>query len=248
MERIKHIYIGIDYSLKSPAVCIYKDGKYKWLSYPKALEKKPELKRQEEVSTLKDVELIFQNNQQTEDTYSRNEFAKITHYREQAHAIINMIDKEISNSSKTTIHIGFEGYSFGSASNNLIDIVGATTTIKALIIELNKWKDFTLDVYSPKAIKKLAGYGSYDKTDLFDVFINEYRFIREKYKTQIEKDKKGNFRLSYVDENLSGEFHRHCSNLEINRNVKKVKIPKPIDDLIDAYFISKCLRESYPEA
>jgi hypothetical protein len=244
--EMKHIIIGIDYSLKSPAICILKDGKYKFISFPKKLEKK-ELKGQEEVQLLKDVDLQFQNDQQVETTYSKNEFAKISHYRQQALTILDLITKNLTQDelNKSTFHIGFEGYSFGSPSNNLIDIIGATTALKTLILEKNIFKTFTLDVYSPKAIKKLAGYGSYDKADLFDVFIGEYRFIAEKYKEQIAKDKKGNFHLDYSDDKLCGDFHKHCSNLEINRNLKKVKIPKPIDDLIDSYFIARCLWESY---
>jgi len=246
---MNHIYIGIDYSLKSPAICILKDKKYKFISHPKKLEKK-DLKRQEDVQCLKDVDLVFQNDQLVEATYSRNEFAKISHYREQALAILDFITSNLTNSElkQSTIHIGFEGYSFGSQSNNLIDIIGATTALKTLILEKDIFKKFTLDVYSPKAIKKLAGYGSYDKADLFDVFIGEYRFIKEKYKERIEKDKKGNFRLDYHDEMLCGDFHKHCLNLELSRNVKKVKIPKPIDDLVDSYFIARCLWESYPES
>jgi len=247
---MNHICIGIDYSLKSPAVCILKDGKYNWISYPTASDKKPELKRQEEVGTLKDINLLFQPNIQSESTYTKNEFAKISHYRDQAHAILDMIASTLTvgELENSTFHIGFEGYSFGSQSNNLIDIIGATTAIKVLLIETKIFKKFTLDVYSPKAIKKLAGYGSYDKGDLFDVFIGEYQFISEKYKEQIAKDKKGNFHLDYCDSILSGDFHRHCRNLTINRDVKKVKIPKPIDDLIDAYFIARCLAGSYVKA
>jgi hypothetical protein len=247
---MNHIIIGIDYSLKSPAVCIFKDNKYNWISYPTASDKKPELKRQEEVGILKDINLLFQPNIQSESTYTKNEFAKISHYRAQAHAILNMIKGNFTTKElkESTFHIGFEGYSFGSPSNNLIDIIGATTALKTLLIETQLFNTFTLDVFSPKAIKKLAGYGSYDKADLFDVFIGEYRFISEKYKEQIAKDKKGNFHLDYCDNILSGDFHKHCQNLTINRAVKKVKIPKPIDDLIDAYFIARCLAGSYLKA
>jgi len=241
---MKNIFLGIDYSLKSPAICIINNDTYKWISHPAPLPKKPDFERQKNVTKLDDVKLIFKEEREVSEEYSKNEFSKINHYRQSALAIIDLILDELSadDVENSMVHIGFEGFSFGSASNNLIDTIGATTCLKVLLIEKQVFKNYSLNIYSPKQIKKLAGYGSYDKMDLFDVFIGNYDYIKVKYAENIKKDKKGNFKLDYNDEHLSGDFVEYCQNLPIKRTVKKPKVPKPIDDLIDSYFVACCVR------
>jgi len=160
---------------------------------------------------------------------------------------VSLIKEELTKADyKKVAHFGLEGFSFGSHSNNLIDQVAANTSFKLAIIQSNLFPDFTLDVFSPKSIKKFAGYGSYDKEDLMDVFMGTYEYIINKYTVQIAKDKKGNFKLDYFDGKLvNSPFNSYVRGLTLNRNVKKVKIPKPIDDLIDAYFIANLMVDRF---
>lgn len=245
---MKEIFIGIDYSLKSPAICIIKDNQYKWLSHPVPVDKKAELENQQRVSKLKDVQLIFKKDNELSKDYSDYEWEKIRNYIKQAKAVIELIYNSFTKEEikKCTFHIGFEGYSFSSGSNNIIDIVGATTCLKTLIIEGNYFPSYTISIFSPKNIKKHAGYGMYDKVDLFDVFTGNYDYIKVKYEKALNPTKKkkvSSLVLNYTDENLCGDFVSYCKNLSINRDVKKPKILKPIDDLIDSYFVARCLRE-----
>lgn len=246
---MKDIFVGIDYSLKSPAVCIIKGDDYKWISHPVPVEKpKSELENQKKVANLKDVQLIFKNDSALSSNYSDSEWDKMNNYISQGEAIINLILENLSKKELETckIHIAFEGYSFSSGSNNIIDIVGATTTLKTLIIDRGCFPNFTISIFSPKNIKKFAGYGMYDKIDLFDVFTGNYEYIKVKYDKAINPAKKKktiSINLNYSDPNLTGEFSTYCRNLEINRDVKKPKVPKPIDDLIDSYFVARCLKE-----
>src|ERR1035438_2344354 len=126
---MKNIFVGIDYSLKSPAICIINNNTYKWISHPTPLPKKPDFERQKKVTKLEDVKLIFKENRIVSDEYSKNEFSKINHYRQSALDIISLIKDELTADeiANAMVHIGFEGFSFGSASNNLIDTIGATT-------------------------------------------------------------------------------------------------------------------------
>lgn len=245
-----NIYIGIDYSLKSPAICIFQNNTYKWISYPQEnIFKKSDFDYLNQLSQLNDIKLIF-NKENFINSEKLNEYTKILYYNNQIEFLFNLIINELplQNINNINIYIGFEGYSFASLSNNIIDIVTASTLFKITIIKNNIFKNFTLNTYPPKIIKKFAGYGSYDKSDLFNIFINNYLYIKNKYKLQL-KNKKNNFNLNYKDKLLINQpFYKFCKNLQpiiFSKNIKKIKIPKPIDDLIDSYFIVKYLYQNY---
>jgi hypothetical protein len=254
------VYIGIDFSPKSPAICVYNDTKYKWLSYCTKIEKpKKESLIQLEVSDLNDVNMKFQDELLIGTDYSSNDIASINNYRNNANKIVNMIINELNKiKNKTEIFIGFEGYSFNSFSNsnNIIDIVAATTTLKNKIID--KLKDslelnINIDIIAPITLKQFAGYSKFDKVDLFDIFTSNYDYIKEKWSKEIKADyekkvlkgKTSVFKLDYNDNSVNGEFHSYCLNLDLNRSVKKIKVPKPIDDMIDAYFVCCWLKSKY---
>ena len=81
------IYIGIDFSLKSPAICIYKDGQYKWLSHCSKVQKpKKDTKTQEDIAALNDVDIIFQDELLTGTDYTTTHWANIQNYRTHANA------------------------------------------------------------------------------------------------------------------------------------------------------------------
>jgi hypothetical protein len=251
------IYIGLDFSLNSPAICIY-DASYKWVSHcTKVTTTKKEIRIQEEVASLNDVDMEFQGSLLRGADYSSNDNASILNYIRHADKILEMI---LSNLGKidftnTIFHFAFEGYSFNSftRSDNIIDIVAATTLMKDRIISSGIFKNFTIDIVSPTTLKQFAGYGKFDKIDMFDVFTNQYPNIQSKWAAAIQVDhdkkvakgKKSVFSLNYIDDTLRGQFHSYCLELEINRDVKKPKIPKPIDDMIDAYFVCCWLREKF---
>ena len=143
-----------------------------------------------------------------------------------------------------------------SNSNNIIDIVSATTTFKIALINFFENCEFTLDIIAPIKLKQMAGYSKWDKVDLFDVFTGEYSHIREKWEDAIQKDydkkvakgKPSVFNWDFQDNELSGEFYDFCMNYEINRDIKKPKVPKPVDDMIDAYFVCCWLRSKFSAA
>lgn len=258
---MKHIYIGIDFSLKSPAICIFKDNQYKWLSYcTKSIKPKKDIITQEQIVKLSDVDMAFQDNILEGNDYSSSHWADIQNYRAIAITMRTMIFKYLGpiNFNDYTFHFAFEGYSFNSFSNsnNIIDIVGATTTFKNILIDAFSHRNFTLDIVSPVTLKQTAGYSKWDKVDLFDVFIGDYSYIKEKwssyiqtdYEKKINKGKTSVFKWDYHDPLLSGPFYSFCCNLDINRSVKKPHVPKPIDDMIDAYFICCWIRSKYLNA
>ena len=73
------------------------------------------------------------------------------------------------------------------------------------------------EVFAPSTIKKHAGGGRLKKRELFDVFVENRLQDEILEKTDVWK---------------------FCRDLQLGQ-----KVPKPIDDLIDAYFTVNCLRK-----
>lgn len=257
------VFIGIDFSLKSPAICIFYNGKYIWLSHCSKIEKpKKETQIQLEVAGLNNVNMKFQDELLTGTDYSTVDASNMANYRNHSNKMINMILNTLNKiPTAYDIYIGFEGYSFNSFSNsnNIIDIVAATTTFKNKLMDklVDTLKhDIIIDIIAPVTLKQFAGYSKFDKVDLFDVFTGDYSYIKEKWVKEITNDndkrivkgKPSVFKLDYNDKDLSGQFHDYCLNLNINRSVKKIKIPKPIDDMIDAYFTCCWLKSKYSKS
>lgn len=252
------IYVGLDFSLKSPAICIYNNGHYKWISHcSKVKSPKKEVLIQEEVAALNDVHMEYQGDLPRGKDYSSNDYFDMLNYITHANKIIEMIlnaftSEDLNNSS---FHFAFEGYSFNSftRSDNIIDIVAATTIMKDRILSLGLTSNITVDILSPASLKQFAGYAKFDKIDMFDVFTGQYdnitvkwaEAIQKDYEKKVAKNKKSVFTLDYHDDGLAGQFYTYCLNHIINRDVKKPKVPKPIDDMIDAYFVCCWLREKF---
>jgi hypothetical protein len=111
--------------------------------------------------------------------------------------------------------VAMEGLSFMSAGNALIDISMATALIRKKITDRIGSKNFY--VFSPTAIKKFAGKGNYKKHEMYD--------------SLVESDRTPIF----------------CEILKENRNnwiTASLQINKPIDDLVDATWISLYLKDT----
>jgi len=211
---LKDIFIGIDFSLKSPGICIYKDNTYKWLSFISLDKKhtKKEIKVIEELSTLADVEVIELISRDIKKKVLRSEFEKLRLYTDNALLILKHLKFAIGQrTDDTSLHFIFEGYSYGSQTNNLIDIVGATTILKNMIILEFIYAEDSMIVLAPTTIKKQAGHGRYNKRELWDVFSEN--------------------RLGDKDI-VKSDFYNFAKELEIGK-----KVYAPLDDLVDSYLV-----------
>lgn len=210
-------YVAVDFSLNSPGICIYNDKskKYQFISYIKAKTgTKAEQAFQEDISKLKDVALIYQPDFTTSDAYSSQELNKIKRYDKMADDIVNLILQESQQGDGYTI--AFEGTSYGSkmGTNNMIDMAAGAAILKLKMLKIFKPED--IQTIAPTTIKKFAGKGNMNKLQLCEAFLNNVN---------------GDPFL------MKGElFHFVTNNITIEK-----KIPKPLDDLIDAYFLSALL-------
>jgi hypothetical protein len=206
-------FLAVDFSLNSPGICIYNDKskKYHFVSYMKpGTGTKAEQKLQEELSLLADVTLINQPDFTNTETFSSAELLKVKRYDKMADDIINLVLQNSFEGDGFTI--AFEGTSYGSngGTNNMIDMAAGAAILKLKLLKTLNPDD--IKTVAPTTIKKFAGKGNMNKLQLFDCFqrnVNEDPILAKSPLWKIVKD------------------------LEVGK-----KIPKPIDDLVDAYFLA----------
>jgi len=215
-------YLAIDFSLNSPGICIYNDKskRYHFISYLKpGSGTKSDQVLQEEMGMLKDVTLISQPDFSKEESeYSSVELAKIKRYDRMADDIINLILQE--SFTGDSFIIAFEGTSYGSkmGTNNVIDMAAGAAILKLKLLKTLQPED--LMTVAPTSIKKFAGKGNMNKSQLFEVFFNN----------------------GVGDENLEkSPFYTWIKGQDFGK-----KIPKPIDDLVDAFFLAAMISTIQP--
>jgi hypothetical protein len=212
-------YIAVDFSLNSPGICLYNDKskKYKFIGYikPKTGTKK-EQALQEELGMLQDVTMVTQPDFTNDENYSGSELAKVKRYDRMADEIINLILQESFPGDSFTI--AFEGTSYGSkmGTNNMIDMAAGAAILKLKMLKTLKPDD--LLTVAPTTIKKFAGKGNMNKSQVFEAFISN----------------------SIDDKSLlKSPFYARVKELDCGK-----KIPKPVDDLVDAFFLAAMISTS----
>ena len=205
-------FIAVDFSLNSPGICLYNDKgkKYHFISYMKpGTGTKAEQRLQEELSLLGDVTLVDQPNFTNTESFSSAELLKVKRYDKMADDIINLILQNSFDGDGFTI--AFEGTSYGSkmGTNNMIDMAAGAAILKLKLLKTLHPEDIL--TVAPTTIKKFADKGNMNKLQLFESFqknVNEDPILAKSPLWKIVKD------------------------LEVGK-----KIPKPLDDLVDAYFL-----------
>lgn len=146
--------------------------------------------------------------------YDRNKPKDLDYTSEQnwkirnADYLADLIFENIVHHVNEVPKVSFEGYSFGSKGNSFIDLITYNTFFKSKIVsELT----YDIEVYSPKAVKKyFNGNGNASKGMMVDTLGN----------LDIDDPL-----VSYIKNMIGGSDYNPD------------KVPKPIDDLTDAYAI-----------
>lgn len=210
------IYIGIDYSLNSPGICIYndidKEHEFISLSHNKEenlLKKKISqgLIHHKNLRDNKAAEIIFYSRKGNDKDYIREQHNKVFDADLVANRIVDLLPEGAV--------IAMEGFSYGSKGSSFIDIIFANAILRQKIFTMFAAGIFEEGpiVYSPSEIKKYAGKGNANKVLMYKYFL---------------------------EKGQDSKFKDYVKTLEIDEN-----IPKPIDDLIDAYWICEFLRHNY---
>ena len=208
------IKIGIDFSLTSPAICVYKNGEYSFISFFNdggkdwKKSKSKSYRYHKELSDIIDV--IPYTRKIDDSNYRIEQKTKMA----DALMIVNIIIEKLKTIIDDDVIIGLEGFSYGSISSSTLDLAMYNSFLRMKLIE-NFGSD-VLNIISPTEGKKmLFGKGNANKENMIQAFIDNRL-----------KD----------NEIMANAFWKYCKD-----NGVDFKQPKPIDDLVDAYGILKCI-------
>jgi hypothetical protein len=208
------IKIGIDFSLTSPAICVYKNDSYSFISFFNDNGKdwkKSKSKLYRYHNELCDIIDVIPYTRKIDDSNYRNEQKT---KMEDALMIVNLIIEKLKTIIDEDVIIGLEGFSYGSISSSTLDLAMYNSFLRMKLIE--NFGSNVLNIISPTEGKKmLFGKGNAKKDDMIQSFIDNRL-----------KD----------DVLINNIFWKYC-----NKNGVDFKQPKPIDDLVDAYGILKSI-------
>ena len=216
------IYSGIDFSLNSPGTCTQDHkGKYTFITffnYGNRIWDEEGRKIPKSFSVHKE---LMDNKTILGFPYYRQVKDKDFLLRERekltdGQNIADLISNILITLYGTQNHkIALEGFSYGSKGNSFIDIVQYNTFLRNEIV--NSWGVENISIYQPSHVKKLAGKGNANKHYMVKAFQDDVFNDKDLRKTDLWKWTQGK------------DFTE--------------KIPKPIDDLVDAYFILNANKE-----
>lgn len=207
------IKIGIDFSLTSPAICVYKNNEYKFISFFNDGGKDWKKSKSKLYRYHKDLCDIIEVIPYTREIDSTNYRIEQKTKMSDALMIVNLIIEKLKTIIDDDVIIGLEGFSYGSISSSTLDLAMYNSFLRMKLIE-NFGSD-CLNIVSPTEGKKiLFGKGNAKKEDMIQAFID-----------------------NRLDDNIliDSELWKYCN------NGVDFKQPKPIDDLVDAYGILKSI-------
>lgn len=215
--------VGIDFSLNSPAVTIKKENEYKFYSLfnygkPDFWERFKNGKMQKAFSIHKELK---ENDCVEIYPYNRGVKSKEFLFRERekltdADIISDLIIYILKNEIvSSNYHISLEGFSYGSKGNSFIDMIQYNTFLRYKLK-----KEFGIEnisFYQPSQVKKIAGKGNANKFYMIKAFQEDVLNDKDLRNTK---------------------FWKWIKDKDYSQ-----KIPKPIDDIVDSYFILNCYEE-----
>ena len=156
--------LGLDFSINKPAACFYKDGKYIFYSWPFGLsEKIKNIYREAGVNLI----------ERTDEKYKGKDSSEKMRW-EVSNSIYlsNLIITSLPNEDIKNWKIVFEGLSFNSTGNVVIQLGGYRYMLMRDLLE-NGAPLKNMTTYAPITIKKTAGCSEKGKKkkDMINAFI-----------------------------------------------------------------------------
>ena len=163
--------VGIDFSLNSPAFCIFSDNTFSWGSLTRSERDRDSFMKSSKkpyavLSEFDDFSFVFMDKKKLPDDYSEKERIKIDYFQELVDQFWNEISTLCENQE---VYIAMEGLSFASNGNALIDISMATALLRKKIVDYTGSQRF--HVFSPTSVKKFAIKGNAKKNELYEALL-----------------------------------------------------------------------------
>ena len=216
------IYTGIDFSLNSPGTCTQDNkGKYTFITFfnygnriwDDSVRKIPKSFSVHKELMYDKTILGFPYYRHVQD---KDFLRREREKLTDGQNLADLISTILITLYGTEEHkIALEGFSYGSKGNSFIDIVQYNTFLRNEIV--NSWGVENISIYQPSHVKKLAGKGNANKHYMVKAFQDDIHNDKDLRNTNLWKWTQGK------------DFSE--------------KIPKPIDDLVDAYFILNANKE-----
>ena len=214
--------IGIDPSLSSSAISIYKDGDLKLFNYNNKKKNYIWFKECNHLIDFSFHNYVFGKN------FSESEVEKIRIYDNVTADLVNNIKLVVGNNP---CKIYMEGYSY-SSKGKIIDLVAFSTLIRyKLLLE----PQMDLNIIPPSSLKKYIGEYVYGN-----------RFILKKDKKDMCRNEEGKAAGSFDKKDMMVSLlklnldYPYIEYLEENKDriLSPANIPKPFDDMNDAIILT----------
>ena len=232
------IFIGLDVSKISTALCIENNGIIKLFNYTNKKENNVWVKKTNNIINYRFIKYDYDK----EQDYSKSEILKLKEFDTVTDLIINDIFDNIK--ILDSVRIGIEGFSYGSKNKGpIFDLIEFTTLLKyKLLNKLPKYSIIT--IISPLTLKSETCKMIYKpRIELKGKKVIKKIFHIENTKgIQSNKFDKWDMFYSLLDSELKIEFKTWCQN-NLSEIEKGKDVFKPADDCIDSIFLMEVIKK-----
>lgn len=230
------IFIGIDVSKISTALCVEKDNKVKLYSYTTKKDNNIWVKDTKDFINYRHIEYKYKD----EPDYSKSELMKLNEFDQVTDLIITDIFDNIK--LLDSVRIGIEGYSYNS-KGPIFDLIELTTFLKyKLMHKLIKYTD--INIISPMTLKTECCKMIYKPR----IEMKGKKVIKQILHIENNKGKpatkfdKWDMFYAFIDSNMDINLREWCESYK--EEISKGKeVPKPIDDIVDSIFLKEMVKK-----
>jgi hypothetical protein len=197
---------SIDFSINSTCVTILSDQGYHWHHFGRERTKYIDL------GSDGFTRHIFPKRERGED-YCLSERAKLNDAEKFCSSISSII------STNNVSAVAFEGHSFNSKGNSLLELVSYQFLLRSMLISVAEIPLSRMFFYSPITVKAFAGGARFKKVDMLNSFLSSDDPVLKK---------------SHVFSLISNQM---------DLVLRGEDVSKPVDDLVDSYWIVKKLQQ-----
>lgn len=208
------MHVGIDFSINSPAICLRSSDSLQFIGFYN--EEGKNFKKGDPRDFLVHREISALEGVSVQNFRRRKKHENYSIDQAQKIEDSHALAVLIESQIPDGTPVGLEGYSYGSKGNSFIDLIAFNSVLRNRL-----WLEgHPVTVYTPSQVKTRAGKGNLNKQGMFLAFVENRS----------------------EDPLLAGSaFWNWCVE---RRDFAQGEIPKPLDDLVDAYWISRLLSSS----
>lgn len=227
------IYVGIDLSVNSTAMCVYDVG-YILYNYTNKKQNYTWIKNTKDLINFRFFDFEYKDLSLDKVKNSKINFSetlvnKIKDYDRYTNLIINDIKKHDTGNLK----IGIEGYNYGlRTTDTIIDLSELGSMVKYKIIK--NFPNAELVIIPPKSVK-------IDTCRMVYKTIDSKKIVRNYSGVAGGSFDKHDMMKAFIESDINNNFKNYVLNHK-DELLRMKNIPKPLDDLVDSLFICEIVR------